>query len=242
MKRVARALLGLFAAATLVHSSSASAADSPSLGGYSASASSSGLHAFYNPEGVLPLPPPVDIGSPDGRQIFHELIKAADVFLTSYREPARRQLKIEVDAWGFIDTPEARKRVVRSHDLNTAGMLGSTGQAAQCVRAGNWVFLQGQVGWTLEGELVAVGDAAGQARQAMENIQALMELAGGSLSDVVRVVVYVTDRAVRDAAYPVIRRLWGDVWPCGTGVVVKGLARPEMLIEIDAYGFIDDPE
>jgi enamine deaminase RidA (YjgF/YER057c/UK114 family) len=155
---------------------------------------------------------------------------------------ATEELKIEVDAWGFIDTPEARKRVVRSHDLNAAGMLGSTGRAAQCVRAGNWVFLQGQVGWTLEGELVAVGDAAGQARQAMENIRALMELAGGSLSDVVRVVVYVTDRTVREAAYPVIRRLWGDVWPCGTGVVVKGLARPEMLLEIDAYGFIDDPE
>jgi enamine deaminase RidA (YjgF/YER057c/UK114 family) len=155
---------------------------------------------------------------------------------------ATEDLKIEVDAWGFIDTPEARKRVVRSHDLNVAGMLGSTGRAAQCVRAGNWVFLQGQVGWTLEGELVAVGDAAGQARQAMENIKALMELAGGSLADVVRVVVYVTDRAVRDVAYPVIKQYWGGVWPCGTGVVVKGLARPEMLLEIDAYGFIDDPE
>src|SRR5262245_51229246 len=155
---------------------------------------------------------------------------------------ATEELKIEVDAWGFIDTPEARKRVVRSHDLNVAGMLGSTGRAAQCVRAGNWVFLQGQVGWTLEGELVAVGDAAGQARQAMENIKALMELAGGSLADIVRVVVYVTDRAVRDVAYPVIKLYWGGLWPCGTGVVVKGLARPEMLLEIDAYGFIDDSE
>jgi enamine deaminase RidA (YjgF/YER057c/UK114 family) len=154
---------------------------------------------------------------------------------------ATEDLKIEVDAWGFIDTPQTQKRLVRSHDLDAAGMLGSTGSAAQCVRAGNWVFLQGQVGWTLEGELVAIGDARGQARQAMENIKALMELAGGSLADVVRVVVYVTDRAVRDLAYPVIKNYWGGLWPCGTGVVVKGLARPEMLIEIDAYGFIDDP-
>jgi enamine deaminase RidA (YjgF/YER057c/UK114 family) len=155
---------------------------------------------------------------------------------------ATEDLKIEVDAWGFIDTPQARKRLIRSHDLDAAGMLGSTGRAAQCVRAGNWVFLQGQVGWTLEGELVSVGDAAGQARQAMTNIKALMELAGGSLADVVRVVVYVTDRAVRDAAYPVIKDFWGGLWPCGTGVVVKALARPEMLLEIDAYGFIDDAE
>jgi len=155
---------------------------------------------------------------------------------------ATEELKIEVDAWGFIDSPRARKQLIRSHDLDAAGMLGSTGRAAQCVRAGNWVFLQGQVGWTLEGELVAIGDAAGQARQAMENVKALTELAGGSLADVVRVVVYVTDRRVRDAAYPIIKEFWGGMWPCGTGVVVKGLARPEMLIEIDAYGFIDDPE
>jgi enamine deaminase RidA (YjgF/YER057c/UK114 family) len=154
---------------------------------------------------------------------------------------ATEDLKIEVDAWGFIDTPQTQKRLVRSHDLDAAGMLGSTGRAAQCVRAGNWVFLQGQVGWTLEGELVAIGDARGQARQAMENVKALMELAGGSLADVVRVVIYVTDRAVRDLAYPVIKEFWGGLWPCGTGVVVKGLARPEMLLEIDAYGFIDDP-
>jgi enamine deaminase RidA (YjgF/YER057c/UK114 family) len=153
---------------------------------------------------------------------------------------ATEDLKIEVDAWGFVDTPEVQKKLIRSHDLDAAGMLGSSGRAAQCVRAGNLVFLQGQVGWTLEGRLVAIGDARGQARQAMENIRALMKLAGGSLADIVRVVVYVTDRAVRDLAYPVIKEFWGELWPCGTGVVVKGLARPEMLLEIDAYGFIDD--
>jgi enamine deaminase RidA (YjgF/YER057c/UK114 family) len=104
------------------------------------------------------------------------------------------------------------------------------------------VFLQGQVGWTLDGELVASGDPAAQARQAMENIKALMVLAGGSLSDVVRVVTYVTSRATGEAVDPVIRDFHGGARPCGTSIVIKGLARPEMLVEIDAYGFIDDPE
>ena len=45
-----------------------------------------------------------------------------------------------------------------------------------------------------------------------------------------------------DIEHPVIREYVGDVWPCGTGVIMKGLAREEMLIEIDAYGFIDDPD
>jgi enamine deaminase RidA (YjgF/YER057c/UK114 family) len=155
---------------------------------------------------------------------------------------ARPEMLIEIDAWGWIDSPGAAKRIVRTHDLAPAGMLGNAGQAAQCCRAGNWVFVQGQVGWTLDAEPVAVGDPAGQARQALENITALMEMAGGTLSDVARVVVYVTDREVREAAYPVIRQYFGDLWPCGTGVMVKGLARPEFLVEIDAYGFIDDPD
>ncbi len=79
-------------------------------------------------------------------------------------------------------------------------------------------------------------------REICENITALMEMAGGKLSDVLRVVVYVTDREVRRWAYPVIQEYVGEVWPCGSGIVVKGLAREELLVEIDAYGFIDDPD
>ncbi len=69
-----------------------------------------------------------------------------------------------------------------------------------------------------------------------------MEMAGGAMADVVKLVVYVTDRAHRKAAYPVIRSYFGEPRPCQTGVVVKGLAREELLIEIDAWGFIDDPD
>jgi enamine deaminase RidA (YjgF/YER057c/UK114 family) len=76
-------------------------------------------------------------------------------------------------------------------------MPGNTsGRGVQCCRAGNWVFVQGQVGWTLDAQVVAVGDPASQARQAMDNIKTLMEMAGGKLSDVVRLVVYVTDRSM----------------------------------------------
>jgi enamine deaminase RidA (YjgF/YER057c/UK114 family) len=151
---------------------------------------------------------------------------------------ATEDARIQIDAWGFIDSAQTRKQVVRTHDVTAAGMLGGVGRATQCVRAGDLVFIQGQVGWTLESELVALGDPAGQARQAMTNIKTLMELAGGSLSDIVRVVIYVTERTTLDLVAPVISPFWNDRWPCGTGVVVKGLARPEMLIEIDAYGLV----
>ena len=107
-------------------------------------------------------------------------------------------------------------------------------------RAGNWVFVQGQVGWTLDAKVVAVGDPAGRLGRPWRTSRRSWRWPG-TLSDVVRFVVYVTDREVCRTTYPAIRQYVGDLWPCGTGVVVKGLAREEFLIEIDAYGFIDDP-
>jgi enamine deaminase RidA (YjgF/YER057c/UK114 family) len=135
-----------------------------------------------------------------------------------------------------------KKKIVYQLDVGPMGMPGSAGRRAECIRLGNWVCMTGQAAFTFDGKLIGVGDPAAQARQACENIKALMEMAGGTMADVVKLVVYVTDRSYRAAAYPVIRSYFGEVRPCQTGVVVKGLAREELLIEIDAWGFIDDPE
>jgi len=117
--------------------------------------------------------------------------------------------------------------------------LNAHGTWAQGYRAGDYVFLQGQTGLTLDGELVGAGDPAVQTRQALENIRALMQLAGGDLDDVVKIVVYVTDRAHRPFVYPIIEEFFGDLKPCSTGIVVNGLALEELVVEIDAYGVIE---
>jgi enamine deaminase RidA (YjgF/YER057c/UK114 family) len=135
-----------------------------------------------------------------------------------------------------------KKQLIHSLDATPLGLLGSRGLRAECYRLGNFVLMTGQTGISLEGELVGQGDAAAQARQACENIKTLMEMAGGSMSDVVKLTVYVTDLRHREAAYPVIRSYFeGNIRPCQTGIVA-GLARDDLLIEIDAWGFIDDPD
>jgi enamine deaminase RidA (YjgF/YER057c/UK114 family) len=134
-----------------------------------------------------------------------------------------------------------KQLIYKIDDTERMRMAGTSGPAAQCWRVGNFVYMTGQTAFTLEGELVGVGDPAAQARQACENIKTLMEMAGGAMSDVIKIITYVTDRAHRDEVYPVVRSYF-DLRPCGTGIVVDGLARPELLVEIDAWGFIDDPE
>lgn len=120
-------------------------------------------------------------------------------------------------------------------------MLQTSGQWAQCYRVGDLVVMQGQTGITLDGygqnEFVGIDDPAAQTRQAIENIRIMMEAAGGSLADVVKITVYVTDRAYRSAVYGVIGELFPDPKPCSTGVVA-GLADERLLVEIDAWGVI----
>lgn len=110
------------------------------------------------------------------------------------------------------------------------------------VRAGNHVFLRGQVGQDLEGNTVGIGDPAAQADQAMKNVKVLLEEAGARLDHICKITVYITDRAYREPVYQVIGRHLRGVFPCSTGLIVNGLARPEWLMEIDVEAVIPEDE
>lgn len=111
---------------------------------------------------------------------------------------------------------------------------------SRAIRAsGDFVFLQGQTGTTFEGGFVGKDDPFAQAEQACRNIEALMEAAGGTIKDVCKLTVFVTDAAYRPAVYAAINAAFEGVHHCSTGIVVRGLALPEMLVEIDALAVIE---
>jgi enamine deaminase RidA (YjgF/YER057c/UK114 family) len=108
------------------------------------------------------------------------------------------------------------------------------------VRAGNHIFLRGQVGQDLQGNMVGVGDPGKQAQQAMRNVKQLLEEAGSKLAHVCKITVYITDRAYREPVYREIGKWLKGVYPCSTGLIVQGLARPEWVMEIDVEAVIPD--
>ena len=109
----------------------------------------------------------------------------------------------------------------------------------QAVRAGNTVYLRGQIGQDLDTrESIGLGDAAAQAERAMDNIAMLLDEAGARLEDIVKVVVYLTDVRYREPVYGVMGRRLKGVFPVSTGIVVTALARPEWVVEIDATAVI----
>lgn len=136
-----------------------------------------------------------------------------------------------------------KKQLLRSVTVDS-NTLHAAGTWAQCYKAGNQVFMQGQTGIRLQdyetGQVRGIGDPAEQTRIALDNIRQLMALAGGTLDDVVKIIVYVTDRDYRPAVYGEINKAFPGVKPVSTGIVVAGLALPELLMEIDAWGIVDD--
>jgi enamine deaminase RidA (YjgF/YER057c/UK114 family) len=89
----------------------------------------------------------------------------------------------------------------------------------------------------LDEKLYGAGDAKAQAEQAMRNAETLLEEAGASLANVVKATVYVTDRAfLAEVNAAVMRRLADTAF---TSVIVKGLASPELLMEVDIVAIRD---
>jgi enamine deaminase RidA (YjgF/YER057c/UK114 family) len=111
----------------------------------------------------------------------------------------------------------------------------------QAVVAGNTVYVRGQIGQDLETrESVGVGDVRAQTERAMANIAMLLEEAGSSLQDIVKIVVYLTDIRYREPVYQEMGRWLKGVFPVSTGIVVTALARPEWVVEIDATAVISN--
>ena len=101
------------------------------------------------------------------------------------------------------------------------------------VRANNTVYVRGQTAMDLDGKIIGIGDAAAQTENAMACAKVLLEEAGASLQDVVKIVIYITDRAYREPVYRVVGKWLKGVYPVSTGIIVQGLAKPEYLMEID---------
>ena len=101
------------------------------------------------------------------------------------------------------------------------------------VRANNTVYVRGQTAMDLDGKIIGIGDAAAQTENAMACAKVLLEEAGSKLGDVVKIVIYITDRAYREPVYCVVGKWLKGVYPVSTGIIVQGLAKPEYMMEID---------
>jgi enamine deaminase RidA (YjgF/YER057c/UK114 family) len=104
---------------------------------------------------------------------------------------------------------------------------------AVSVNPGRVLFTAGLTGRNPDGALVAGGMAA-QTRRAFERLQAVLSHAGAGFSDVIKQLVYVTDLEAYNTSGRAARTVFfGEARPASTGLVVRRLADPAMLIEVE---------
>lgn len=112
---------------------------------------------------------------------------------------------------------------------------------AVVTKAGRTVWMRGQCPQNLDdARNIESHDPAEQTHKVMQNIRQLIEEAGGDMSHLVKLVVYITDVRHREAVYRTMGTYIKGVYPVSTGLVVQALARPDWLVEIDATAVIPD--
>jgi 2-iminobutanoate/2-iminopropanoate deaminase len=105
-------------------------------------------------------------------------------------------------------------------------------QAVESTAAGRMLFVAGQVGVGQDGGLPS--DIAAQTRNALGNLTAVLAAGDMSPSDVVKFTIYLTDAANMDVFAATASETLPQPPPAATLVIVKGLASPQMLVEIEA--------
>lgn len=101
------------------------------------------------------------------------------------------------------------------------------------MEGGRLLYIAGQVARDAEGNVLGKGDIRTQAHQVFQNLRHVLQAAGGDLSDLLKITTYIT----RIEDFPAVAEIRSSIFPgelpASTLIVVKSLAQPELLIEVE---------
>jgi len=109
---------------------------------------------------------------------------------------------------------------------------------AVVTEGGKTVWLAGQTATVDDNGKSLAGDFEGQARQVFKLLNATLEKAGGKLSDMVQMTVFITDVRYGDRLTQIRREIFGDNFPGSALITVTALANPDAKIEIQGYAVV----
>jgi reactive intermediate/imine deaminase len=117
--------------------------------------------------------------------------------------------------------------------IHTDQAPAAIGPYSQAVRAGNTVYFSGQIPLDPATGNLVEGDIGAQARRSFDNLKAVAEAAGGSLGDIVRVGLYLTDLGQFAVVNAVMQEYFTTPYPARSTIEVSGLPKGA-LFEVDA--------
>ena len=109
---------------------------------------------------------------------------------------------------------------------------------AVVTEGGRIVWLAGQVAADDSSGRSLAADSDGQVREIFARLGRTLEEAGGRLADMVTMTVFITDARLGDRFTQLRCEIFGDNYPASALITVAGLARPEMLVEVQGIAVI----
>ena len=124
--------------------------------------------------------------------------------------------------------------------LNPPGVFTPLAHYSHVARAGNTLYISGQLAFDQNGQVVGIGDAREQARQCWKNLTAILAHFGATPRHILKTTTFVTHSAYRPLVAEARDELFSEApYPPNTLVVITSLAEPHFLVEIEAVAVID---
>ena len=116
--------------------------------------------------------------------------------------------------------------------ISTGSPFEKTAGYSRAVIEGDFAFVAGTTGYDYA-TMTMPSDVTSQARNCFRTIEAALAEGGFAMTDIVRAVYYITDVKDADALFAVCGEVLGNIRPAATLLVVAGLYKPEMKVEIE---------
>ncbi len=120
--------------------------------------------------------------------------------------------------------------------IETSKAPGAVGPYSQGIRAGDLIFVSGQLPANAEGVLI-IDDIAAATRQSLENVNAVLSAAGAQMSDVVKATVFLTDMGDFSAMNKVYGEFFSDPFPARACIEVAALPKG-VKVEIEVIALL----
>jgi len=113
---------------------------------------------------------------------------------------------------------------------------------SNCIRAGDFLFISGQVARAFDASTPGEGTVGAteyeQTKHIFSRIKYLVEAAGGTMADIVKMTIYVVDIKKNKEVWRARQEFFAGDFPTSTLVEVRSLARPEILVEIESIAYL----
>ena len=126
-----------------------------------------------------------------------------------------------------------------THEILKLKSVHPTVGYSHVAKAGNTLYIAGQVAQDVEGNLVGKGDFEAQARQAYTNLKNILEEAGGSLKNIVKMTTFLTHHNYVETYRSVRNEFFSEPFAPNTLLIIESLASPDYLIEVEAVAVLD---